>query len=446
MAMWRCAPAIALALSMLPGCSRGAPEASAPLPGHSRPVLDHGWPNPRDYQFKPSTFQPPNVSNALFTTNSSVRAYVFDDAADPLVRVTVALPLGRLDESRGEAGAAALLTELLRRRGPTRGPGSLSLQLESMGAQLDVEESPDVTRMSIEVLREDWREALELLVHLVRRPALDQSLIAKYRTPPGYSFPTSYVFEAGPVPSPPGEFRPKVEVERALGGYPLSPPEPGLAVAPSAVRSLANWSCAANRVVLGIGGGIAPAEVQAALEELTAGWESVSDTREELPVVERSGGGLVSTVDAESLEGWIAIGRSIGAIPGADRAPLALLAEILGTRLNVAVREIRGLANRTVCLLPSTGSGKGLLHVRTGGRAEAVAPLVKFCQEEIARMYNPDDPVTGEELEVAKGALLLGTWQTSLDGARSASSTLAVELVRRAARAGCCSGRRRSGR
>jgi predicted Zn-dependent peptidase len=109
---------------------------------------------------------------------------------------------------------------------------------------------------------------------------------------------------------------------------------------------------------------------------------------------------------------------------------LAVSAEILSTRLNIAIREIRGLANRTVCLIPSSGSGAGLLHIRSGGRPEAVAPIVKFSLDEIRRFHDPADRIGEDELATAKGALALGVWQNSLDGARAASTTFAAETVR----------------
>ena len=139
---------------------------------------------------------------------------------------------------------------------------------------------------------------------------------------------------------------------------------------------------------------------------------------------------MVHTVDTPSLEGWIAIGRAVDGVPESERAAVSVLAHILAIRLNIAAREIRGLANKTIFLLPETGSGAGLLHVRTGGRLESVAPLVEYTLDEITRIQEPNDSITEEELERAKGALVLGKWQEALDGARQASETYAVEMAR----------------
>lgn len=391
------------------------------LPGHSRPLLAHDWPHPRDYRFAPSTFKAPEP--AAVTTRTGLRAYIIESETDPVVRVTAALPLGRFYEQAGEAGAAALLTQSLTRRGPATPGRPLSQRLADLGTEIQVEEGPALTRISVEALSEDWREALTLVIDLLRRPDLDEGFIRGHRAGPGYSEPTSGVAGSG--------FRPKVELERLLGGYPLAPPDPGSTLAPAAVAALAARSLGANRVVLGIGGGLPRAQAESALEQLSQGWQEASGELKLASLAERAGSGSPQTIEAPYLEGWIAIGRVMGPLAESDLAPFAVMASIFNTRLNIAIREIRGLANRAVLELPETARGAGLLHIRTGGRLEAVGPLVKFSLDELDRMQSPSDPISAEELDRAKGALVLGSWQGALDGARQASATYAAETVLR---------------
>ncbi len=403
-------------------CNQATEGREETLPGRTRALLAHDWPHPRDYQFAPSQFEPPNPAEALVTTDSGVRAYVIAESSEPVVRITAALPLGRLHERANEAGASELITRTLTRIGPEDPERPLSLRLDRLATRFDVEEALDLTRISLEVLAEDWREALSLMIDVLRRTEFNDSSIRSYRTGPGYGFSRRA--------ADPG-FRPKVELERILGGYPLAPPEPGLSVTTNGVQALVSRSLRANLVVLGVGGNVPRSEALAALDDLTRGWERATGSPEaaSLPRLGNEPES-VHTVDAPSLEGWIAIGRAIDGIPETERAAVSVLAHILGVRLNIAAREIRGLANKTIFLLPETGSGAGLLHVRTGGRLEAVAPLVKYTLDEIDRIQEPDDSITNEELERAKGALVLGKWQGALDGARTASETYAVETVR----------------
>ena len=414
---------VSIALALYGFRALGGCDAEDTLPGRSRPVFEHDWPAPAELAGGPAAFTSPDPGEALFETSAGVQAYVVPANGDPLVRITAALPLGRLHEAEGEAGAAALLTHLLSTRGAAGSSRPLSLQLAELGTSLSVVASLDATHISLNVLPEDWRTGLELLVGLVRDPDLDAATVRAYRAGPGYRMPMAGIDG--------DDYRPKVELERRLGGYPLAPPEPGTAVSLAAFRALAARSLAADRVVFGIGGAVPRDEVEEALEALTDGWAASGETAVAATIEPVEASSRFHAVEVPSLEGWIAIGRVVGTIPEADRAPLAVLKFILAERLNIAAREKRGLANRDDFEVPVTASGTGLFLVRTGGRPEAVGPLVRYSLEELARMHDPAEPVTDAEVTRAQGWLFGAVWQRSLELAIDASQTFAVEQVRR---------------
>lgn len=410
-----------LAAAALAGCDSGGDT----LPGRSRAILEHDWPHPGELALGPAAFTPPDPAEALVETSSGVRAYIVPGAdSDPLVRLTAALPLGRLYEAEGEAGASTLLTRLLTTRTPIGATRPLSLLLAELGTSLTTVETLDAVHISLHVLPEDWQAGLELLIALVRNPDLDAGAIREHRADPGYTMPMAGIGGAG--------YRPKVELERRIQGYPLAPPDPGTMVSPAAARALASRALAADRVVFGVGGPAPRDEVVATLEAATRGWApSGQPAPQPAAITPREPSTRFHAVDVPSLEGWIAIGRPMGAVPESDRAPLAVLRFILAERLNIAAREVRGLANRDDFEIPETGSGTGLLLVRTGGRPEAVAPLVRYSLDEIARMHDPDKPVTESEVTRAQGWLVDAVWRRSLELATTASVTFAVEHVRR---------------
>ena len=394
------------------------------LPGRSRPIFEHDWPDPGQLAREPGAFTPPDPGEALFETSSGVRAYIVPAASDPLVRLTAALPLGRLHETEGEAGTSALLTHLLTTRGAAGASRPLSLRLAELGTSLSAVETLDTTHISLGVLPEDWREGLELLVELLRNPDLNAAAVREYRAGPGYAMPMAGIDGDG--------YRPKVELERRIHGYPLAPPDPGTTVSLATVRALAGRSLGADRVVFGIGGAVSRDEVEGVLESATRGWAPSGQQTPETAVIQPGeSSGRFHAVDVPSLEGWIAIGRAVGAVPESDGAALAVLRFILAERLNIAAREMRGLANRDDFEIPVTASGAGLLLVRTGGRPEAVGPLVRYSLDELERIHDPDKPVTEAEVTRAHGWLLGAVWQRSLELATSASQTFAVEHVRR---------------
>ena len=409
---------VASAALVFAGC-----DADDTLPGRSRPTFEHDWPDPGELASGPAAFTPPDPGQALFEASSGVRAYIVPAASDPLVRITAALPLGRLHEAEGEAGASALLTHLMTTRGAAGASRPLSLRLAELGTSLSVVETLDATHVSLNVLPEDWREGLELLVELLRNPDLNAAAVREYRAGPGYAMPMAGIDGDG--------YRPKVELERRLHGYPLAPPDRGTTVSLAAVTALAGRSLGADRVVFGIGGAVSRGEVEEVLESATRSWAPSGQQTETAVIAPGESSGRFHAVDAPSLEGWIAIGRAVGAVPESDGAALAVLRFILAERLNIAAREMRGLANRDDFEIPVTASGTGLLLVRTGGRPEAVAPLVRYSLDELERIHDPDEPVTEAEVTRAHGWLLGAIWQRSLELATSASQTFAVEHVRR---------------
>ena len=394
------------------------------LPGHSRPILVHHWGDPNTLDLGASTFAPPDPAAARFTATSGLRAYIVTSASDPLVRLTAALPLGRLRETDGEAGASGLLAKLLTTRGAAGSSQPLSLRLAELGATLITDETLDVATISLDVLPEDWRAGLDLLIELVRNPDLDAATVRQYRAGPGYSMPTAGIGGDG--------FRPKVELERRVAGYPLAPADPGAGVSLGAAQAIASRALRADRVVMGVGGAVSRAAVEAALESGSRGWAKSSEPpRPPTSIEPKENPGRLHLVDAPTLEGWIAIGKAVGPVPVADHAALAVLRFILAERLNITAREIRGLANRDDFEIPGTGSGTGLMVVRTGGRPEAVAPLVRFTLEEITRLSDSDSAVTEREVRRAQGWLVSAVWQRSLELATSASVSFAVEEARR---------------
>ena len=409
---------LACAALAVAGC-----DADNTLPGRSRPIFEHDWPDPGDLALEPGAFTPPDPGQALFEASSGVRAYIVPAASDPLVRLTAGLPLGRLHEAEGEAGASALLTHLMTTRGAAGASRPLSLRLAELGTSLGAVETLDATHLSLNVLPEDWREGLELLVELLRNPDLNAAAVREYRAGPGYAMPMAGIDGDG--------YRPKVELERRLHGYPLAPPDPGTTVSLAAVTALAGRSLGADRVVFGIGGAVSRGEVEEVLESATRSWAPSGQQTETAVIAPGESSSRFHAVDVPSLEGWIAIGRAVGAVPESDGAALAVLRFILAERLNIAAREMRGLANRDDFEIPVTASGTGLLLVRTGGRPEAVAPLVRYSLDELERIHDPDEPVTEAEVTRAHGWLLGAVWQRSLELATSASQTFAVEHVRR---------------
>ena len=213
--------------------------------------------------------------------------------------------------------------------------------------------------------------------------------------------------------------------------YPIAPPAPGLTVSPEAVRALATRTLRPDTVVLGIGGGFARAEAEGSLQAATDGWrvEPVPAAAVQ-PVTAPAQPARFRAIEEPGFTTWIAVGHPVGVIDPADEAAVAVMTDVLNIRLNIAIREMRGLANQAVLQMPATTRHPGLLQVRSGARPESVAPIVDFALQELSKIREATGAPTDDELEQVKGGLVLGRWQGSLDGARPTSITYAVETAR----------------
>ena len=397
------------------GCRGSEPTSAELLPGRTRPILEHGWTHPRDLKFTSNSFQPPDAKAALVTTGAGLRAYVIPAEGDPLAQIVAAIPLAPGREQADEAGAAELMSRLLQQDIGTRlGPDFVG--------RLQVDQELDVTRVSVQTFSTDVRLALTAVVGALRDTRFDPSAIDSYRTGSGYTRPTRNIGGAG--------FRPAVELARLFAGRPIAPPEAGLQVRREAFAAIRSRALGPQSVVLGIGGGVSRPEVEAALNELSAAWVGPAQTANTTPVaIETNAGDRFLAIDEPGFTTWLAIGHPMPALEPSDEAPVAVMAQVLNIRLNIVIREIRGLANQAVLNVPATVRTPGLLHVRSGARPESIAPIVKYAEEELTRICEQAGMPTLEELEQAKGGLVLSQWQRSLDGARAASATFAVETV-----------------
>ena len=406
------------------GCGGAAARHAERLPGRTRPLYEHNWAHPRDLRFPDNRFTPPDPSATLVTTSSGLRAYVVPAPSEHIVQIVAAVPLGRSVEQANEIGAAEMISRLIsqqitQRLGPT-----------FMG-RVQTDQDVDLTRISLQVMAEDWQPALAAVVGALRQPRLDAAAIEGNRTGGGAGGGGRGGRGGG---GQSGAARPVAELTRMLASYPLAPLEPDVAVQREAVRTLAARMLGPAAVAIGIGGGVTRENAQRALESLTAGWPApaatIADATSGFSAAPNARENRSRLIDEPGYTTWIAVGHPIPKIAPADEAAVAVMTDVVNIRLNITVREIRGLANQAVLVVPATTRRDGLLYVRTGARPESVAPLIRYSLQELSRIREAGGAPTSEELEQVKGGVVLGKWQGSLDGARNVSATYAVEAAR----------------
>ena len=167
------------------------------------------------------------------------------------------------------------------------------------------------------------------------------------------------------------------------------------------------------------------------MRSLTSGWQAAAiGSPSPVKSQPKAPAERVRLIDQPGYTTWMAVGHALPELAPADEPAVVVMTEILTIRLNIAVREIRGLANGITVQVPATSRQEGLLQVRSGARPESVAPIVHYSLEELSRIRTEAGLPSSDELEEVKGGLVLSKWQGSLDGARDASATYALETVR----------------
>src|SRR5262249_14734087 len=289
--------------------------------------------------------------------------------------------------------------------------------------RVQIDQEFDATRISLQMLPDDWKPALHALVDALRQASFEGAA-ASFKTGTGYAAQTRGL--GGPT------FRPAVELVRLVRTYPVAPPDPGQSVRPEALVSRSSRSLRPDAMVVSVGGGVARAEAERELQSATSGWRSATAATAPVPVSSqpKTPSERVRLIDQPGYTTWIAVGHALPKIAASDEAAVAVMTDILNIRLNIAVREIRGLANGISLQVPATTRQEGLLQVRSGARPESVAPIVHYALDELSRIRTDAGLPTSDELEEVKGGLVLSKWQGSLDGARDASATYALEMMR----------------
>ncbi|MEX2529619.1 MAG: hypothetical protein WD960_02515 [Gemmatimonadota bacterium] len=382
-------------------------QAGEAMPGHNRPVLVHDWPHPTALSLPEVGFIPPDPTTAEFETAGGLRAFILPDPEDPVVAITAAVASTRSPESReeGNTGERPALVRSLQE--------SLGERLGTVVGQVGVGEEGGVVTVRVEVPTRHWRIAIESVLAALREPH-----------PHATEGPT-----LPPEPAGGGMGRAVAELARthARGVSPDTPTGPAPATAMGALTPA--------EVVIGIGGGVERRDVESALETFTEGWEGSPPAPSMAAAPPEAEGStpdpeLLRLVEHPGFMAWLALGHPMDPVAPVDEAAVAVMEEVLNIRLNIATREMRGLTNRALLVLPDRYGGGGLLHVRSSGRFESVGPILRYSWEELTRMREESGAPTAEEMSQAQGGLVLSRWQGVLDGPRAAAETYAVELAR----------------
>jgi len=375
--------------------------------------------HPREMDLPTPAFERPDPTSLRLRLDNGLVAYVAEDHRAPLVTLTAFVAAGTAD---GDPGAGAVVAAALRRGPASMAAGEFRAALKEMAADYSVAMSHEETEVRLDVPAEDAWRALDLFQATLTAPRFESS---------GASGAGRAAAQVGGI-----DFDSSIEGARAAFRAHLFDGH-RYGQVPTAAESVAAREGGAaafhmrffvpSNVTMAVSGDFGADEAREQVRSAFASWPA-GDRPElvEHRSVSTSAPRQILQAEADKLQGWVVMGHEISEVPDDERAAVEVMTYILGayhldTRLFRASRSQRGLTNDNSAFLEPSVRGPGTYTVQTYGRPEVVQLLVELSFQELSRIR--DEPVTAEELFVAKGALVDGThatrYTTGQDAARS---------------------------
>ena len=380
---------------------------------------------PRGMGLPDTGFERPDPIRYQVELSNNLVAYIVEEKEAPLVTVTAFVRGGTAsDETDGSAEALA--------RAFQRGPGFTTAneftgKLQKMVADYRVNVSQEMMEISLNVPSEHMVEALQLVSGILREPAIDPGDIEAIRAAAGHER------RYGNGPEGARSLFEDVILRSHIYDRTLVTDE----IRRLSVKSVQAFHSAhfvPGNVVLALSGAFVAQDAQTALNEHFGDWQGGPAPKMILArPVNAATTRQIHTYALDTRQAWIALGHEISPVSQEARPALDVMNYILGgghfdTRLFRATRDQRGLTN-DASGFPEPGIwGPGIYPFLTSGRHEVIPLLVDLVLQEIDRIRS--EPVYEEELFVAIGALVDGSFQMLFEDGHATARTFAQEWIR----------------
>lgn len=372
----------------------------------------------------------PDTNRTRLILENGMIGFVVPDNAAPVVTFTAFVRGGRADDQ--SQGAAEMLRMMMVQQGPCwLGPGRFEETLTELDAVFYVAMGVEMTEISMNVAAADAEAALRIFSGIVREPCIDEEGLTAFRE--RLTSETETVSEvAGSLDDAVDVFNDLLFAEHEYR-TPVTVQD-GEALQLEDVDRFHREFFTPSNVVLAVSGDFELMAMARLIDQRFADWQPRRP-----PGFSRADG--VSTpepaettrIEVDKLQTWIVVGHELPPLEPRDLVPVQVMNYILGgghfdTRLFREARDRRGLTNDASGFVEPGLRGPGSYTFRTYGRPEVAEELVDVVFSEIRRIQN--EPVTEEELAVAKGALTDGVFALLFENGHTTARTFAFEWAR----------------
>ncbi len=325
----------------------------------------------------------------------------------PLVSVTARIRTGSLLEPPDKTGLASLTGNVLRAGGTQAlAPDELDRFLEDRAASIETGIGDDSGTASMNVLREDFDEVLQVFADVLRRPRFDEGRLQVARRG----------IEAGIARQndDPGAIAAR-EFRKLIYGAdsPFARTVTYDTLASITRDDLVAWHARdfhPNRIIIGVHGDIVEADALAAIRRVFGDWPAGPDAPVTFPEpAPQSPAGIFQAVKADVAQSSIRIGHQ-GALLSThpDYYPVQILNEVLAgsftSRLFSTVRTEKGLAYSVGGSVGSQFTRIAPFVMATSTKTSTTIEAIRALVDEARRIV--DEPPTAAEIARAKQSIL----------------------------------------
>lgn len=378
-----------------------AVTAAAP-PARAQAIPD----SPDKLSFPPLAFQPPRAADHRVVLKNGMVVFIAEDKALPLVNVAITVRTGSWLDPDGKEGLAAFTGAQMRRGGTeSLTAEQLDEKLDFLAAQVGTGIGATSGFASLNCLSDNFDESLRLFVDVLRRPRFQEDRLALAKEQSLQEMQKRNDDPAG--------------IEGREWGVLLYGPShfTNRFTTAASVKSITREDMIAfhrrafypANMIAAVSGSFDRAAMLKALEAAFAGWPSPRAATPAIPDAIATAAPGVYRVQKEVPQGRVSIGLPTVRRDHPDVYALEVMNEILGgggftSRLMKNIRSNEGLA---YSVGSSFGAGTYYPGVFLGSfesKNPTVALSIKLMRDEFSRMR--DEPVSAEELEVAKKSFI----------------------------------------
>lgn len=382
------APLLAILLAVLPA------SAADELP-----------PRPESIEFGELSFEPPEAKEFRHELPGGVVVYLLPDRALPLIDVSFSFSGGDYLDPEGKEGLASMTGSMIRRGGTATIPAKeLDERFDFLAAESSAGVDGETASADLNSLSSNFAESFALFIDMLRNPGFDAARLENYRTE---------TIERMKQRNDDGDSILRREWNALVYGRDHFEAKVATlasiqSITADDLRAFHKRIFHPGNLVIGITGDF---EVEAMLATLTsslAGWEAGKRPEPPPAPTNELAPGLYY-VEKDIPQGKVTIGMRGLQRDHPDATAVRVMNLILGgggftSRITNKVRTEEGLAYSAGSQFSPDYYYPGQFRAGFSSKSRTCALAAKLILEEVTRIR--DEPVTAEELEVAKASVI----------------------------------------